>query len=226
MLRLGLLPLSLISLAAGCAVVEHDVALLEKNLGDGGLTLDLADSPDATQQSDAAKAGDLSTTPGCDVHQVRINELSTAGPGGATDEFVELYNPCPNTVTLYGAKLAYRAATSGGDNFTLYVFAQHGVPAHGTFVVANGNFPGTADCKPFQTGGGLAAAGGGVALKDGADAVIDSIGWGTAVNGYVEGHAVAAPSSGESLGRKTDGTDSNDNAADFELGTPTPGALN
>jgi hypothetical protein len=162
----------------------------------------------------------------CDMHKVKINELSTGGTGGATDEYVELYNPCSADVSLLGAKLVYRAATSGGDNFTFATFASQNIPAKGYFVVANGNFTGTADIKPFQGGGGMAVAGGGVALRDGQDAVIDSVGWGTAVNAYVEGTVAPAPPTSQSIARTPNGTDSNNNASDFQLATLTPGAAN
>ena len=166
-------------------------------------------------------------TPACGLRDVRINELSTGGANGATDEYVELYNPCTQAVALAGASIAYRAATSGGDNFTIVVFgATHSVAAHGRFLVANGNYAGTADVKPFQAGAGLAASGGGLGLKDAAGAVIDSLGWGSAVNAYVEGHPVAAPSTAQAAARKTDGLDTDDNMADFALSAPSPGAAN
>jgi len=162
----------------------------------------------------------------CDLHKLRINELQTAGTSAATDEFIELFNPCAAAVSLAGGKLVYRAYASGGDNFVFYTFGNLNVPAHGYFVVANGGFPGTADLKPFQTGGGMAAAGGGVALKDQADNVVDSVGWGTAVNAFVEGSVPAAPAGGQALARASDGVDSDDNLADFVLVAPTPGAAN
>ena len=178
--------------------------------------------------TDGGTASDASssTLNVCDVHKVKINELSTGGSNGATDEFIEIYNPCSGSVSLLGSKLVYRASTSGGDNFTFATFASVSVPAHGYFVVANGNFAGTGDIKPFQGGGGMAVAGGGIALRDAQDAVVDSVAWGTAVNAYVENHVAPAPSTTQTLARTPNGTDTNDNAADFALATATPGAGN
>jgi hypothetical protein len=72
---------------------------------------------------------------------------------------------------------------------------------------------------------GLAAAGGGLALRRG-DELLDSVGYGTANNAFVEGSPAAAPPSGSSLARLPNGRDTNDNAADFRVGTPTPRAAN
>jgi hypothetical protein len=76
----------------------------------------------------------------------------------------------------------------------------------------------------------LASAGGGVGLRDPSGALADSVAWGTATNAFVEG-AVApaptiAPAPGKSAGRHPNGQDTNDNAADFTEGDPTPGGAN
>ena len=78
---------------------------------------------------------------------------------------------------------------------------------------------------------GLAAAGGGVALRDGDGSVVDSVGWGTATNAFVEGTPTAAPATtaapGTSAARLPNGHDTNDNSADFGAATPpTPKASN
>jgi hypothetical protein len=77
----------------------------------------------------------------------------------------------------------------------------------------------------------IAATGGGVALRDSAGAIVDSIGYGDAVNAFVEGHAASAPPAttapGSSAVRLPDGHDTNDNAADFSVSaSPTPGSSN
>jgi hypothetical protein len=218
---------------SACAIVETNP--LDPGSAARGPNADLSDfvtqmaSVDASNNgsgSDAADAAVVVTASGCDVHKVRVNELATGGAGGATDEFIELYNPCTSTASLSGGKLVYRAATATTDNYTLYAFTSQTIVAHGYFVVAGAGFTGSADLKPYQSGSGLAATGGGVALKDATDAVVDSVGWGTATNAFVEGHVAAAPSTSQSLARTTDGTDTNDNAADFELIAPTPGVAN
>jgi hypothetical protein len=73
----------------------------------------------------------------------------------------------------------------------------------------------------------LAGTGGGVGVRDGSGALVDSVGYGTATNALVEGTAVAAPPAGSAAARIPDGTDTNNNAADFTVtATPTPKASN
>jgi hypothetical protein len=77
--------------------------------------------------------------------------------------------------------------------------------------------------------GGLAAAGGSVAIRSvGADVAVDAVAWGTAVSTWVEGTVVAAPPAGHSLERLPGGVhgsgqDTDDNSLDFvERATPAP----
>jgi hypothetical protein len=49
----------------------------------------------------------------------------------------------------------------------------------------------TAPNQSFSTG--LAAGGGGVALRDASGAIVDSVGYGDAVNVFVEAHPATAP---------------------------------
>lgn len=220
--------LILLGSLVGCARLEPVMPLDDERVDAGGDGAHVAQGPGADTDAATFDAADAAgnTLNLCDVHKLKINELSTGGTNGSTDEFIELYNPCSATVSLLGATLVYRASTSGGDNFTFATFPSMSVPSHGYFVVANGNFTGTADMKPFQGGGGMAVAGGGIALRDAQDAVVDSIGWGTAVNAFVEGTVAPAPSTTQTLARTPNGTDTNNNLADFALATPTPGAAN
>ena len=57
--------------------------------------------------------------------------------------------------------------------------------------------------------------------------IVDSVGYGTATNIYVEGTVIAAPASASSIRRRPNGTDTNDNSVDFTVTTtPTPGVTN
>ncbi|HZS41366.1 MAG TPA: lamin tail domain-containing protein, partial [Polyangia bacterium] len=182
----------------------------EADGSDGGAAIDLASPADLAAPDDLAD--------GC---APLINEVQTAGANGASDEFVELYNPCAAAIDLGGWRLVHRSA-AGAVDVTLLDLA--GPIAPGGFVVCAGKaFAGKAD---LRYGGGLAATGGGLALRDAGGAARDSLGWGNASNPLVRGAAAAAPPSGKSLARHPDGRNSDDNAADFSVGAPTPGAGN
>jgi Lamin Tail Domain len=158
---------------------------------------------------------------------IRINEFSTGVEGALTDEFVELFNPGTEAADLSGYKLVYRSAT-GTSDVSLVTVADGTMLAPGAFLVFGGSgYSGTA----FQSfSGSLASSGGGVGIRDATGLLLDSVGWGTATNAFVEGTAAAAPivapPPGKSDARHPDGADTNDNGADFSEGDATPGAAN
>ena len=244
--------------AAACAQVSSP---LGDNLGGSGsapdfatappdLTLpsdspppnDLAAPPDLTAVSDLARPADLAkprdlTAPSdlaavASCHVV-LNELQTQTTQAATEEFVELYNPCTTAVSVAGFRLGYRAASnvmpaSASDSSTLYAFSGS-LAAGAYFVVAGSSFSGT---KNGTLASGLATSGS-VALRDAAGAVVDSLAYGTvaAGNAFVEGAAAPQPPSlsspGGSIERLPNGADSNDNSHDFATANAaTPGAAN
>lgn len=151
-----------------------------------------------------------------------ISEISVAGVGGASDEFVELTNTGPTSVNISGWVLVYRASAGAADA-TLYTFPS------GTIIPAGGHLLGVGSAytelvtRDFLMLGSLAAAGGGVALRTApgsASPIIDSVGYGTATNVFVEGAAMTAPASSFSIERNNAGLqDTNNNAADFHVRT-------
>ncbi|HVY38914.1 MAG TPA: lamin tail domain-containing protein, partial [Polyangia bacterium] len=156
---------------------------------------------------------------------VKINEVQTSG-STALDEFVELYNTCPDEpLNLAGYSLVYRAA-SGTTEFVRVSFTGGGfAPGKPYFVCANSGYAGPADARYTD---GLADAGGGLALRGPDGDIVDSVGWGTATNAFVEGEPAPAPQAGQSIARVPDGHDTNDNSADFTIKSPpiTPGGAN
>jgi len=156
---------------------------------------------------------------------VKINEVQTGG-ATALDEFVELYNTCPDlAVDLTGYTLVYRSG-AGTTDFVRVSFTGGGFLAGKPyFVCANSGYAGAADARYAD---GLADSGGGLALRDPRGAVVDSVGWGDASNAFVEETAATAPPAGQSISRVPDGHDTDDNAADFVVRAPatTPGAPN
>jgi hypothetical protein len=161
---------------------------------------------------------------------LRVNELMTGMTGAAANEFVEIVNSGTATADIGGFRLAYRSA-AGTSDVTLATIPEGTTLAAGAFYLFGGSaYAGaTPPNQSFSTG--LAAGAGGVALRDASGAILDSVGYGDAVNAFVEAHPATAPPAtaapGNSAVRLPDGHDTNDNAADFSVSSsPTPGGSN
>ena len=158
-----------------------------------------------------------------------VNELMVATNQSASYEFVEIYNPCSSSIDLTGWKLLYRAA-AGTTDTTIYTWASGSVASQKYVLLAGSGFTGTAN--PDGTlSNGLAKAGGGVALRDAQSTIVDSVGYGTATNAFIEGTVAPVPPTtdapGNSISRTPNGKDTGDNGVDFQVSTtPTPKAQN
>jgi hypothetical protein len=158
-----------------------------------------------------------------------LSEVQTGG-SSASDEFVEIANQGTTPVDLVGLELVY--ATASGSTITRKAAWDTitELPPGRRLLVANssGTFITLADAV---YAGGFAATGGALALRVIGGSVVDSIGWGDATSGFVEGTAVGAPAAGSSTERRPggsagNGTDTNDNASDwFAQDTPSPQGL-
>lgn len=150
---------------------------------------------------------------------VVISEVQTRGPGGASEEFVELFNGSSEPVDVTGWRILYLPG-SGGTATTRATLSGV-IPAHSFVLAAPVAYMPDAD---FAFSAGLADGGGQVILVDAADTEIDRLGWGTAIQ--PEGVAAPAPAAGQSLRREADVSnlfkDTDNNAADFVLDTPDP----
>ena len=161
---------------------------------------------------------------------VRVNEFSTGTTGSATDEFVELFNAGAGSADIGGYKLVYRSG-AGTSDVALATIPAGTMLAPGAFYLFGGS--GYAGAKPADQAlsAGLAGTAGGIGLRDATAKLVDSAGYGTATNAFVETHAAAAPPStappGSSDIRLPDGKDTDDNNADFAVtAAPTPGGPN
>ena len=155
-----------------------------------------------------------------------ISELQTAGAADVDQEFIELYNASIAPLSLNGYALVYRSAAGTSNNLVYTFLATQTIPSHGHFLlVRSGKSVGATPDATFTqalggTGGGLAISTTGV--------IVDSVGWGTATNAFVETVAAAAPPAGQSIERLPggdfgNGQDTDHNATDFQvLTTPTP----
>ncbi len=161
---------------------------------------------------------------------VRINEVMTGSTGAAANEFVELVNAGSASADLSGFKLVYRSATGTADT-TLATIPDGTVLAPGSFyLLAGSGYAGSAE-PDRSLATGLASSGGGVGLRDASGALVDSVGYGTATNAFVETAPAPAPPTvdapGSSIARVPDGNDTNDNSVDFRVAQPpSPKASN
>ncbi len=166
----------------------------------------------ATASSSSSGAG------GCGDHLV-ISELRTAGPGGQEDEFVELFNPTGSNIAITNVTIE----TNGG---TSWKRANLFIQARTHFVIAGASFDGKPDASLT---GGLTNAGFVSLVSNGSavDTICYCYGDDCSVPfAACADQGVPAQSPGwtkESLARSDACHDTDDSAADFAAGAPTPG---
>ncbi|HEY1014185.1 MAG TPA: lamin tail domain-containing protein, partial [Herpetosiphonaceae bacterium] len=158
-----------------------------------------------------------------------ISEFRTRGPSGAADEFVELYNLSGSSVNIGGWKL--NGSNSGGS-----ISTRATVPANTTLstgcrylftnATASGGYSGSvAGNATYMTS---FTDDGGLAILDSSNGIIDAVGMSTG-SAYKEGTTLTqmAGTTNQSYERKplgSNGTDTDNNSADFTLnaGTSNP----
>jgi hypothetical protein len=172
---------------------------------------------------------------------IKVNEVVTATlktgttTKRAADEFVELYNSCSTSFNLSGWSLTYRSAGNNGSpgnaDVVLVADLKKTLAAGGYLLFAGSQYPGTSD--QLLQNGLNDDTGGGVAVWDNANHLIDSVAYGDVVpdHNFLEGtNAPLAPVTeqpGSSIGRSPNGADTNDNGGDFTVETTvTPKAAN
>jgi uncharacterized protein (TIGR03437 family) len=168
----------------------------------------------------------LTVEPG--AGQLLISEFRTRGPAGASDEFVEIYNPTTAVLTIGGLKVrASNSSGTVGDRVTITAGTTLGPGCH--YLMANGSATGYSGSVPAnQTYGTGITDDGGIAITgSNGTRIIDAAGLSSG-SSFKEG-ATLSPLTGtadQSYERKPGGTfgngvDTNDNAGDFSLTTPS-----
>lgn len=148
-----------------------------------------------------------------------INEVQTGGLGAgtATQEFIELKNIGAHAVNVQDWRVVYSSSTDSTHQELLALDGQ--IPSGGFVLLVTNSFVVPEDAVPDrQIPSGLAAAGGHIKLIDSENIERDRVGWGTAQ--FAETQSIAAPPGGSSIARMVADTDNN--YADFAVGTPTP----
>ena len=200
-----------------------------------------ADSQDTTVQNDFQVEEDVSSNEVYFVpagggvtenySKILISEVQLAGATGLglddKQEFIELYNPNSQEVDLTNWYLQRK--TASGSSWSTYasknLFSGKKISANGYFLIARtGYFAGLSDIfvdNPITNDNSFA-------LKNPGGDISDKLGFGNAIDPELA--TTTNPVAGQSVGRKVldDNTEeeTNNNANDFELQTPTPRAQN
>lgn len=208
------------------AADDDDSAGDDDSTGDGPIK---TPKGDGGSSSTGDKDSGTTEPPGKDCGKVLINEIQADG-ASAADEFVELYNAGTCAQNLAGYKLRYYSAT-GTTATATPCFEGTSSDTIGTgqsayFVIGGSGFSGSTDADIGC--GGFSKDGARLELLDPNDNVIDGVGYGDASNTKPTEKATAPkPAKNGSVGRKTDGLDTNSNSSDFKtFSSPTPGEAN
>ncbi len=176
--------------------------------------------------------GDIFAAP--DGNNVVINQAyGGGGNSGATykNDFIELYNPTDNDISLAGWSVQYASAT-GAFNTGNSTQLSGTIKARGYYLIQEAAGTGGSTSLPAPDASGninMSGTAFKVALVNGTTAitgkgdphVVDFVGTGTTANEY-EGSAAAAPSNTNSIIRTPDGKDTDNNSADFKTSVPNP----
>lgn len=153
-----------------------------------------------------------------------INELMTGTTGSAADEWIELYNGCPDPVDVTNWTLAYRGANATGSTDSTMLVTLQGTMAPRTFrLYVGGAYTGTNDGTWTNTNlpnGQIGQSNGAVGLRDDNRALVDSLAYGAVLVGhpFIETKPIAAMTNDMSASRMPlDGNDTNNNSVDFQI---------
>lgn len=181
--------------------------------------------------------------------QIVINEVYGAGGNAGAvynNDFVELINSGLSTATITGASLQYASASGTFNNYialpsiTLTPGQKYLVEMVASTPSSNGSPLPTADFQAtsntnittgavYAGGFGMAANAGKIVLASNFNQVVnatdsnvlDFVGYGTTANKYEGSGPTPAPTTTLSVSR-TNGVDTNNNAADFTTSAPSP----
>ena len=195
----------------------------------GSISISYDSSATAAIKCVAGSGGGTGGGGGGDPVSLRVNEFMTGTSGAAANEFIELVNTGSSSANVGGFKVVYRSASGTSDTVLATIPDGTSIAAGARYLLGGSAYAGSQPAD-LSFSMGLAAGGGGIGIRDASGTLLDSVGYGSATNAFVEGQPAAAPPAsdapGSSAARVPDGKDSNDNSADFKLGTPTPGAAN
>ncbi len=122
-------------LAAPMDFSVEDLAVMPDLSADDGLEVDGPNTTDLAKAVDLAPdfAGPDSSSP---ATTLVISQIRSRAAGGASDEFVELYNPTAAAVTLDNTWIVEARSTTAGSFTTRWTGANESLPAHGHILIA------------------------------------------------------------------------------------------
>lgn len=158
-----------------------------------------------------------------------ISQVQAGGAANANDEFIEIHNNGAAPVDLNGYRVVYRSAAGTNDVGPMAAWTTPTIIQPGQYMLIastsyDGGVPFDVEYNPTSCACSMAAAGGGIAIRLGDNntgTIIDSLGWGTATNAFVEVATSPAPGNDNSKVRAGSGcTDTDNNSNDFSTLTP------
>lgn len=153
------------------------------------------------------------------ANHIVINEVQVTGENTVKDEFVELYNPTSDDIDLVGWRLTRK--TSGGTQTNLVSKINGVIPANSFFLITpqtGYEGEGIADCTYSQTSSFIAPDNTVILYSDAGYTVADKVGFGKAKD-FENAAFGSNPPAGESIIRKINGVDTDNNGDDFKLST-------
>ncbi len=131
-----------------------DSGVADSGVADSGVVVSgVADS--GTVDSGVVDSGIVDAgSGGCQLTHLVISQVKSRGAGGASDEFVELYNPTSTAVTLDNTwTLTVRSSTASTYG-TRWTGAGDSLPAHGHYLIG-GTYDGGAVAKNGSLSSGI-----------------------------------------------------------------------
>ncbi len=159
-----------------------------------------------------------------------ISQFQAGGTGNANDEFIEIHNVSSNAIDLNGYRVVYRSASGTNDVGPMGLWSSPTVLQPGQFyLIASAAYTGgitpNSTYDPSVCACSMSASGGGLAIRNGAQntgTIVDSVGWGTATNVFIETAVTPAPANSTSQIRAQNGCqDTDNNSADFTNSNPS-----
>ncbi len=143
----------------------------------------------------------------------------TGGTGSSDNDFVTIYNRSNQNVDIGGWRLVKRTKTGTTDTTLAVIPAGTNLAVGGSYTWANSSNGFAASIQANISSTQTLSADNGVALRSGAEntgAIIDSVGWGTAANAFVETAPYPSNPGASEIVERFHHADTNDNSVDFK----------